>query len=129
MPLAGDICWCHFPHKPALGEPGPKPRPALILAVYRGAEQGQFRVAVCYGTSQKTQQLYAGEFAITPEDGEAFRLAGLSYPTKFNLREEVILPFNGHWFSTPPAPQFGQEPKLGSLHPALLRRLRAAREA
>ena len=34
-----------------------------------------------------------GEFNITPQDGAAFRLSGLSFPTKFNLSSlELLMP-------------------------------------
>lgn len=47
---------------------------------------------MAYGTSQKVDRLYHGEFTITPADGEAYALAGLSYPTKFNFARTLELP-------------------------------------
>ena len=73
--------------------PGPKPRPGLGLAV--GALAGHPAVTVAVGTSQETDRLYGGEFLIEPADGPAFHAAGLSYPTKFNLRKTVDLPYTG----------------------------------
>ena len=32
-PEAGEIVWCHFPQD-QLPEPGPKPRPALVVKVF-----------------------------------------------------------------------------------------------
>ena len=87
---------------------------------------GSRAVVVAYGTSVKTKQLYAGEFVISPSDGEAYRAAGLSYPTKFNLASRVALPYTDEWFRVPPTPIFGQTPKLGILHPSLMRRAQAA---
>ncbi len=72
------------------------------------------------------QELFAGEFAISPADGDAYRLAGLSYPTKFNLAQAVELSFNDQWFGVAPGAPHGQSPKLGVLHPSLMRRGRAA---
>lgn len=92
-------------------------------------EAPQFRVLAAYGTSQKIDRLYAGEFAIIPEDGQAYRLSGLSFPTKFNLGACVELPYCTPWFDVPPAAPFGQSPQLGVLHPSLMRRARAAWEA
>lgn len=80
---------------------------------------------VAYGTSQRVKQLYAGEFAITAADGDAYRAAGLSYDTKFNLGRGVDLPFNDEYFAVPPYPMV-QRPKLGVLHPALMKRAAAA---
>lgn len=125
-PRAGDIVWCRFPQR-GLPGPGPKPRPALILRV--GEHAGHTVVEVCYGTSQKTDQLYAGEFAITPTDDAAFNTAGLSYPTKFNLGETYELDFNEQWFAVAPGAPHGQNPKMGLLHPSLMRRAAAAARA
>ena len=59
-PIAGEIVWCHFPDNI---NPRPKPRPALILAVFDD-DAPQFHVRVAYGTSQRTTTLHSGEFAI-----------------------------------------------------------------
>ena len=126
-PEAGQIVWCHFPLSKQL-QPGPKPRPALIVTVFEDADPA-FRVLVAYGTSRKTNRLYAGEFRIAPEDGEAYRLAGLSFATKFNLAAAVELPYDSTWFAVPPAAPFGQTPKLGMLHPILVRKAAAAWKA
>jgi len=125
-PHPGDIVWCRFPQR-GLPGPGPKPRPALVLRV--GEHAGHTVVEVCYGTSQKTDQLYAGEFAITPVDDAAFSAAGLSYPTKFNLGETFELDFNDQWFAVAPGSPHGQNPKLGLMHPSLMRRAAAAARA
>lgn len=126
-PQAGAIVWCRFPDTPAL-KPAPKPRPALLLTVFDD-DAPQFRVLVAYGTSQKVTHLYAAEFAITPQDGAAFKLAGLSFPTKFNLLKTVELPYSTPWFDVPPAAPFGHSPQLGVLHPNLMRRATAAWQA
>ncbi len=125
-PRAGDIVWCRFPQRELRG-PGPKSRPALVVRV--GESNGRPVAEVAYGTSQKVSSLYAGEFAITPEDGAAFAVSGLSYPTKFNLEETFELDFNDVWFSVPAGAPHGQTPKLGILHPGLMRRAGAAARA
>ncbi len=124
-PRAGDIVWCRFPQD--LRGPGPKPRPALVLRV--GEHEGHTVVEVAYGTSRKVDSLYVGEFAITPTDRAAYDSAGLSYPTKFNLAETVELDFNDVWFAVPPGAPHGQTPRLGILHPSLIRRVEAAARA
>ena len=125
-PHAGEIVWCRFPQD-KLPKPGPKSRPALVLRV--GEVQGHPVVDVAYGTSQKVDSLYAGEFAIASSDPVAFEAAGLSYPTKFNLIETFELDFNDTWFSVAPGAPYGQTPKLGVLHPSLMRRAEAAARA
>jgi hypothetical protein len=86
-------------------------------------------VEVAYGTSQKVDQLFAGEFAITPADRTGYTAAGLSYPTKFDLRQTFELDFNDVWFAVPPGAPFGDRPKLGVLHPSLVRRAETAMKA
>ena len=79
-------------------------------------------VSVAYGTSQKTNSLYSGEFRISKsEHTAAYASAGLSYDTKFDLRNVLELPFNDAYFSVPPHAPQGQMPKLGTLHPSLVR--------
>ncbi len=122
-PTAGEIVWCHFPDDI---HPKAKPRPALILAVFDD-DAPAFSVQVAYGTSQRTTQLYRGEFAIVRErNPSAYQAAGLSFDTKFDLRQLVELPYNSAWFSVPPAAPHGQVPVLGTLHPTLVRAVEAA---
>ena len=125
-PRPGDIVWCHFPQDNLLA-PGPKARPALVVKV--GEIDGKPAVAVAYGTSQRVEALYPGEFAITRTDREAFDLAGLSFDTKFDLSNVVELPYTTRWFAVPPGAPHGQSPKLGLLHPTILRRAAAAHHA
>lgn len=122
-PVPGDIVWCRFPQD-SVPKPGPKPRPALVLSA--GEHDDHPVVIVAYGTSQKTGDLRAGEFAILREDATAFAAAGLSYPTKFNLGRTFELDYNDVWFGVPPGAPQGQSPKLGILHPSLMRRAQAA---
>lgn len=107
--------------------PGPKPRPALVVRI--GEMEGQPAAAVAYGTSQRVNELHTGEFGITRADGDAFRAAGLSFETKFDLSNIVELPFSKEWFGVPPGAPHGQTPKLGLLHPTLMKRAAAAYSA
>ncbi len=117
-PAAGDIVWCHFPDNI---HPRPKPQPGLILST-KEDDEGRIFIRVAYGTSQKTDRLYSGEFRITKvEHSAAYASAGLSYDTKFDLRKVLELPFNSAYFSVPPNAPHGQNPKLGSLHPSMVR--------
>jgi hypothetical protein len=121
-PTAGEIVWCHFPDSI---NPKPKPRPALILDVLGNGPE--FTVRVAYGTSKRTTELRSGEFSILQSRNRAaYAAAGLSYDTKFDLKNAVELPFNTDWFSVPPAAPHGQKPRLGTLHPALFRAAEAA---
>ena len=122
-PRTGDIVWCRFPQGRIPG-PGPKSRPALVLRV--GEVSDHPAAVVAYGTSQKVDRLYAGEFSILPSDNEAYAASGLGYPTKFNLGETFELDYNDIWFGVPPGAPCGQTPKLGMLHPSLIRRAHTA---
>ena len=126
-PEAGEIVWCHFPENKGIN-PGPKPRPALIVKVFDD-QAPHFIVLVAYGTSQKTDQLRSGEFLIADHEAAAYQLAGLSYSTKFSFHNTVELPYSSEWFKVPPGAPNGQTPKLGVLHPSLMQRVRAAWEA
>jgi hypothetical protein len=125
-PTAGEIVWCHFPDNIT---PRPKPRPALILVVFDD-DAPHFEVRVAYGTSQRTSALHRGEFSILRDRNRAaYEAAGLSYDTKFDLKQLIDLPFTAEWFSVPPGAPHGQTPKLGTLHPSLVRAVQAAFQA
>ena len=124
LPLAGDIVWAYFPDE-LQTEPADKPRPALVLTVYDDAAP-HFGALVAYGTSQRVTHLYHGEFAITRADADAFKVAGLSYDTKFKLARRPQLPYNDEYFGVPPGAPHGHRPKLGVLHAALTQRVAAA---
>jgi len=122
-PTAGDIVWCHFPDNI---HPRPKPRPGLIVAT-KVDNEGMIFVSVAYGTSKKTDRLYSGEFRIAKaEQPAAYASAGLSFDTKFDFGKTLDLPFNDTYFSVPPHAPNGQIPKLGTLHPSVVRIAAAA---
>lgn len=128
-PSPGDIVWCHFLFLPAT-EPGPKPRPALVIGV-RVLEDG-VALKVAYGTSQRTTSLRAGEFLIARDKHPvAFKQAGLAFDTKFDLNRVIELPWSERYFKVPPTinPAYGQTPKMGSLHASMSRALFAAHGA
>lgn len=125
-PAPGDLVWCQFPQVEGI-RPGPKARPALILAVQD--EVSPARVRVAYGTRQATDELAPWEFRIGPEDGVAFSASGLAGPTKFSLLKAVVLDYTDLWFSYAPGRPRRQTPQLGVLHPSLISRARAAFDA
>jgi len=122
-PTAGEIVWCRFPDDI---NPRPKPRPALVLVVFDD-DAPRFTVRVAYGTSQRTTRLYRGEFSILRDrNPAAYMAAGLSYDTKFDLRQTLDLSYSTEWFAVPPAAPHGQTPRLGILHPSLMHAVQAA---
>jgi len=98
-PTAGDIVRCHFPDDI---HPRPKPRPALVLIVFDDGAP-QFEVRVVYGTSQRTTTLSI----LRERNPTAYVMAGLSYDTKFDLKQTLDLPYTTEWFSVPPAAPHG----------------------
>jgi hypothetical protein len=71
--------------------------------------------------------LFAGEVAIrTIENRAAYKLAGLSYDAKFDLRHILELPRNGSSFAIPGQAPHGATPKLGTLHPSMMKALESA---
>ena len=127
LPAPGDIVWCLFPEVPNI-EPGPKPRPAIVLSVER-LDDGD-KVSVVYGTSQHLMRLKTGEVAITQaKNPAAFKLAGLAYDTKFDFKVIVDLPWSDRYFKVPARNPHGNTPKLGTLHATILRAVETAYRA
>jgi hypothetical protein len=106
-PQPGDIVWCRFPQD-LVPRPGPKPRRALVLAV--GDIEGDTAVEVAFGTSQRTHRLHRAEFLIGPDDGDAFRIAGLSHPNQFDLAKRLELPCTSERCAVAPGIPCGQAP-------------------
>ena len=127
LPAPGDIVWCLFPEVPNI-EPGPKPRPAIVLSVERLDDGDQ--VSVVYGTSQHLMRLKTGEVAITQaKNPAAFKLAGLAYDTKFDFKVIVDLPWSDRYFKVPARNPHGNTPKLGAMHATVGRAVEAAYRA
>ena len=127
LPAPGDIVWCLFPHLPEI-EPGPKPRPAIVLSVER-KEDGAI-VQVVYGTSQAVMRLRAGEITISKAAyPAAYAQAGLAYDTKFDFKKSIELPWTERYFKAAPQKPYGNTPKLGTLHATILRAVEAAYRA
>jgi len=127
LPAPGDIVWCLFPEVPGI-EPGPKPRPALVVRV-ESREDGDL-VSVVYGTSRNVTRLRMGEVAITKAGHPAaYALAGLAYDTKFDFKVLVDLPWSGRYFKVPLRNLHGSTPKIGTLHATVLHAVEATYRA
>ncbi|ELY4416480.1 type II toxin-antitoxin system PemK/MazF family toxin [Cronobacter sakazakii] len=124
LPTPGDIVWCHFPITANLGNPGPKPRPALVIAV----SPEHHAVKVVYGTSQKTDKIYKSEFVLKKTDAN-FSDSGLAFDTKFDMNTTVTIPYDSDWFDLAPIKP-GQKPttnpKMGVLHLSYLPAVKTA---
>lgn len=126
LPSIGDIVWAKFPElQYATHQPGPKPRPALVVSV----SQQKHTVKVVYGTSQKINRIYPTEFAILKSDS-GFAISGLDRSTKFDMGAKVNLPYDDTWFDIAPSRQ-GEPcttPIMGTLHPSYIVQLRLAND-
>jgi hypothetical protein len=93
-PQAGAILWALLPEEGSARKA--KERPVIVLDV--SERDGFTYLTVAKGTSQKTDMLYRGEFAIT--DSLDIASCGLSEPTKFQLCRYETLLFTTDWFNT-----------------------------
>jgi len=126
-PTVGDFVWCWFPQAPDTTL-GPKARPALVVGVEL-RDDGVI-VTLVYGTSQRVDRPKVGEFAIVrSRNPVAFALSGLAFDSKFDFRVIVDLPWREEFFKISPLPTYGQTPKMGTLHPLLVREVQAALNA
>jgi hypothetical protein len=130
-PASGDILWCMFPELPGI-DPGPKPRPALVISVLAREDGHSVCVAhgTLYGTSQHVSKLKTGEIAITQaKHPAAYALAGLAYDTKFDFKAIIELPWSDRYFKVPLRNRHGNTPKIGTLHATVMRAVEAAYHA
>ncbi len=113
LPRPGDVVWCRFPFRDMPGHPGPKPRPAIVRAVFLDRRRSRSSVEVAFGASKKTGRLYRGAFSIASPSG--MRAAGFEAPTKFDLARTVWLPWTREFFTSKPG---RTRLILASLHPS-----------
>ena len=106
------------------GKPGPKPRPAIVRAVFINRQTSRASIEVAFGTSKKTGKLYRGEFLVGSPSG--MTSAGLDLPTKFDLGRTVRLPWTRQYFIIKPG---NSRLVMGSLHPTDVLALRQAAKA
>jgi hypothetical protein len=107
-PDPGDILWCHFPNYDPR-DATLKERPALVISVMDDQEPVRLRVA--YGTSKRPKPVTRGCFLI---DREAeLKVAGLHVPTRFDMKNLVVLPYTLSAFMNAPG-------ELGMLKPSPL---------
>lgn len=110
--LIGAIVFVWLPNEGAPTQPGPKFRPVYILDVADG------RAKVAYGTSQRTREIFRGEFLISHSE-----FPQLAKDTKFSLRKHYWIPLNEAFFT-----RHGKLVSLGRLTPELSQRVVTAAE-
>lgn len=126
-PELGDVLWCRFPEVEGI-HPGPKPRPCIVTWISDDPGPGRpYRIRVTYGTSSFKALPRPTEFDIDPvAHPAAYRQAGLSEPTRFNLLKTVVINYDDLFFALAPNGKGlppGPTPRLGVLHPSRYRAL------
>lgn len=98
---SGDVLWCAFPFHDTPNQPGPKPRPCLV--VEQRAIAGRLFLLVAYGTTQKidSRDRWPGDVVVGPADGEHFEATGLDSTGKFRLSQLALLPAEPRYFPWP----------------------------
>jgi hypothetical protein len=123
MPRMLDVVWCMFPEQEKPNQPGPKPRPALVRAVFLYHNQTRAAVEVTYGTS-RISQLHALDLQIS--NLEAMNDAGLFQATGFRLSKTLKLPWAEEFF----VPRDGERtPIIGHLNHQSVAQLEALKVA
>lgn len=110
LPAALDVVWCRFPfdeHSP--NYPGPKPRPALVLASALSGK-GEPEVKVMYGTSKFDHKLHKYDMFVAKLAD--MNEAGLSQATRFRFDRWLWLPWCEEFFE---ARKGYPTPVIGSL--------------
>lgn len=98
IPAPLSIVWCAFPDHIFPEKPGPKNRPALVLAVRYAADppDGRHLVRVVYGTSKLKSDTRPYDFAICNYGTRL--VCRLPQGTRFDLDQVVWLPWAEPYF-------------------------------
>lgn len=102
LPAPYDIVWCRFPQDEALGHPGPKPRPAIVLnvAVFGDDPDGGSEVQLIYGTTKLKLAQRPHDFFVT--NVAEMDSCGLNQATRFDLDACAWIPWATEWFEVLP---------------------------
>ena len=112
IPAPYDIVWCRFPAHDALGDPGPKPRPAIVLNCALDNDAGEGEVQLVYGTSKLKFDRRPRDFFVT--NLAEMDACGLHLATRFDLDNIAWIPWAKEWFSVIAG---YQSPVIGHLTP------------
>jgi len=108
-PGYGSIVWTRFPEE--VGKPGPKPRPALVLATgINDKHKPPFATLQCaYGTSNLKLDNPVSKTHLIIQNIRALNQFRLPQATRFDLGNIVWLPWSERFF----------EPRQGALTPKI----------
>jgi hypothetical protein len=107
LPKPLDVVWCYFPIVEDVGNPAPKPRPALVRRA--SARDGKPYVEVAYGTSQTDRRSERALYIANLTDMVEI---GLPQATVFDLDRTALVPWAEEWFGL----LDGQGPVIGKLN-------------
>ena len=104
LPAPYDIVWCRFPSHEDLGNPGPKPRPGIVLniAVHEngGEGDGEGEAQVIFGTTNLKMAQRRRDFYVT--NLAEMDQCSLDKATRFDLDKIGWLPWAEEWFDVLP---------------------------
>lgn len=99
LPAPYDVVWCRFPDDASLGDPGPKPRPALVKNVAT-THDGVGEVNLVYGTTNLKMASRRHDFFVT--NSAEMDACGLYRATRFDLDNIAWIPWANEWFEILP---------------------------
>jgi hypothetical protein len=115
-PFAYDIVSCWYPENDPLN-PGPKLRPALVLAVFQGKTTGSFACRVAYGT-RELKIIHRRTLDLIVQRAVDIRQFGLKSATRFDLDCVAVLPWMPRFFDCWDG---YSSPQIGSLNEEYIR--------
>lgn len=83
-----------------MGDPGPKPRPAIVLNLAVDPDAGEAEVQLVYGTSKLKLHKRPRDFFVT--NVAEMDACGLSLATSFDLDNVAWIPWACQWFDALP---------------------------
>ena len=110
LPAPYDIVWCRFPFHDSLGDPGPKPRPAIVLNIAVDADAGEGDAQLVYGTTRTKVMSRHRDFFVT--NVSEMDACGLDKATRFDLDRIAWVPWAEEWYDV--LPGYGS-PVIGRL--------------
>lgn len=119
-PEYGSIVWTRFPE--SVGKPGPKCRPALVLATgLNDKHKPPFAsLQVAYGTSKLKLDQPISKTHLIVQNIVALNQMRLPQATRFDLDHIIWLPWSSRFFE---ARKGNLTPKIGDLTPAYIQQL------
>lgn len=99
VPPPASIVWCNFPQSEALGQPGPKSRPALVFKARAATDPpgDRFYVLVAYGTSVLKSNERQYDYSII--NAAELDILRLPQATRFDLDRMLWLPWARPFFA------------------------------